>query len=111
MAASNSAARVQSVPPDIILPAQMWRRRHSPEHRLMIAVLRDAINCLLKDQGNGRTSREAQQWIMGPDVDWPFSFENVCDVLGLDPGCLRSGLRRWLDHPPTDEPKLHRRGQ
>jgi hypothetical protein len=27
--------------------------------------------------------------------EWVFSFTNVCETLGLDPGYLRRGLNRW----------------
>jgi hypothetical protein len=34
--------------------------------------------------------------LRGTTVDTPtFSFENVCDVLGVDAAYLRGGLRRW----------------
>jgi hypothetical protein len=35
---------------------------------------------------------EAERWLMSLDGDWPFSFENSCVVLGLDPGALRRGI-------------------
>ena len=34
---------------------------------------------------------------MTDDDDLPFSFNHVCDVLGLDPGYLRRRLRRWQE--------------
>lgn len=38
---------------------------------------------------------EAEEWILEEDGDWPFSFENVCEVLGLNPRYVRQGLIRW----------------
>ena len=32
---------------------------------------------------------------MEKNSDWPFSFENICEVLGFDPAYLRQGLLRW----------------
>ena len=29
------------------------------------------------------------------DYDWPFSFVNVCETLGIDPAALRSALLDW----------------
>jgi len=29
--------------------------------------------------------------------DGGFSFEQICELLGFDPGSLRRGLQRWLD--------------
>ena len=28
--------------------------------------------------------------------DWVFSFENICETLGLDVGYVRQGLLRWM---------------
>ena len=63
----------------------------------MAAVLVDAIGVLF-----GRGSRPDQQrlrdetwnWVMAEDPEWPFSFENVCQALGLDPDRVRGRLGR-----------------
>ena len=34
---------------------------------------------------------------MDRNDDWLFSFENLCEVLGLDPDFVRSGLARWKE--------------
>jgi hypothetical protein len=73
-----------------------------PEMALMLAVLEEAINCfqryVLAQGGKGkRLFREAEQWIMEKDNEWLFSFENVCEALGLSPGFVRSGLLRWKE--------------
>jgi len=71
---------------------------NSPERQLMIAVLWDAISCFQKGPAPGgraaRTYREAEIWIFAPGPDWLFSFERVCEVLGIDAEYIRSGLRR-----------------
>lgn len=80
-------------------------RRHislEPEMALMLAVLEEAISCfqryVLAQGGKGkRLFREAEQWIMEKDDEWLFSFENICEVLGLSPGFVRSGLLRWKE--------------
>lgn len=71
-----------------------------PEKTLMLAVLEDAIFCFQKylfaqDKGERRLFCEAQDWILEEDKDWPFSFETICEVLGIDPNYLRQGLLRW----------------
>ena len=33
----------------------------------------------------------------GSDQTWLFSFQNICDVLGLDADYLRRGLRVWKE--------------
>ncbi len=97
--------------PDVILPTQLMtalRSQLTPERRLMAAVLEDAVNCFLKyrfatDRRSRRFFREADEWVMSEDMEWPFSFERICDALGLDPSYLRRGLRRWRARPPTHD--------
>lgn len=75
------------------------------EKLLRVAVLEDAVNCFHKHalsppevRRKRRLFLEAEQWFFGEDeVDWPFSFENVCAVLGLNPDYIRRGLRRWRE--------------
>jgi hypothetical protein len=74
------------------------------ERALMRAVLEDAIRCMGGEVGPGRQraqlATDARRWVSAADPRWPFSFENVCDGLGLDPSCLRGRLLR--DEPaPT----------
>lgn len=91
--------------PDIMLPAQFFSvlRKQScrgPEYFLVIAMLEDAIECFQKhrwatdDTGRG-LYEEARIWLESDDRVWPFSFENVCGVLGLDTDYVRRGLDRW----------------
>lgn len=102
---------------DLILPSQFVGTlcREAPsktgEHQLLIAVLEDAIHCFQKHMhARKKTERrlfeEAERWIMAEDDarvvragDEPvaFSFENVCDLLGIDADYLRSGLQHWHD--------------
>jgi hypothetical protein len=85
--------------PDVVLPAQQSARvRHlTPERRLMIAVLDDAIQCVMKyrsaTDGPGRRQFvEESDWLLSTDDRWPYSFECICDVLNLDAGAVRAGL-------------------
>lgn len=92
---------------DMLAPREFRQNcsRHNslePEMALMLAVLEEAISCfqryVLAQGGKGkRLFREAEQWIMEKDNGWLFSFENVCEVLGLSPGFVRSGLLRWKE--------------
>ncbi len=66
-----------------------------PEIALMAAVLEDAIHCIHKNMHakRGRARREfldAYRWIFDAEQSWPFAFENVCDILGLSAGAVRS---------------------
>ncbi len=71
--------------------------RDPGELALMRAVLEDAIDCYM---GNARRrrihpkilEREAEYWIRIEDWEAPFSFNNVCEALGLDPDCTRERL-------------------
>jgi len=66
----------------------------------MLAVLEDGISCFQKylfaqDKGERRLFREARDWILEEDQEEPFSFETICEVLGIGPHYLRRGLLRW----------------
>jgi len=88
--------------PDIFLPSQFYgsggsSRKLEGEKRLMIAVLKDAVECLEKYRGLrnsvARSNYEnAIEWVMDNGTDWLFSFTNICDLLGFDPQYLRDVL-------------------
>jgi hypothetical protein len=72
------------------------------EKRLMLAILEDAVSCYQKNAGAARSRSkrlfdEATEWIFEEGSSWVFSFESICDVLGIDADFLRDGLRRWKD--------------
>lgn len=99
--------------PDTLLPAQYFEtfRRKAyldSEKRLMLAVLEDAIACFQKHvfarDSKGKASlREAEEWIMEQNSQWLFSFENVCEVLGFNPGYVRQGLIRWKEKKVAEQ--------
>jgi hypothetical protein len=67
------------------------------EKRLMLAVLRDAVNCIEGYRTGGRKQswpayREALYWVLTQDHTWLFSFENICFALDLNPARLRTVL-------------------
>lgn len=71
-----------------------------PEEKLMLAVLDDAIACFKKyafarDRKGKILFQEAEDWVRETNSDWPFSFVNVCDMLGFAPDYLRQGLGLW----------------
>ena len=70
----------------------------TPERDLLIAILEDAIYSYRKYRGardgEGKENfREAEEWIMKAREDWIFSFNNICELLGLDPDYIRRRLR------------------
>jgi hypothetical protein len=70
------------------------------EKELMLAILEDAINSFQSyivagNEKERKQFQEAQEWMLGKNQDWLFSFNNVCETLGLDPSYLRRGLMAW----------------
>ena len=97
---------------DPVLPEQFFSnpraRRGAPEQDLMLAVLDDAILCFKRGTcGTGSNSRAlrggAEIWFKSTDKQWPFSFENICLALGLEPDYVRRGLRKWEDQVRTGQ--------
>src|SRR5437667_7100549 len=102
--------------PDIFLPSQFYgsgglSRKLEGEKRLMIAVLKDAVECLEKYRdtrsSSGRIHYEsAIEWVTDASTDWLFSFTNICDFLGFDPNYLRDVLVKRENkfvQPPRDK--------
>lgn len=93
--------------PDTLLPVQYFeamRKKHllEGEKRLILSVLEDAIECFMKcidasTSKGQRLFRDADEWIAHEDKRWVFSFDNVCDMLDINPEYMRMGLRKWKD--------------
>jgi hypothetical protein len=93
--------------PDLITPEQHRDRVRSectdqPEVRLMLAVMEDAVATYQRyaAEVNGRNQRlfeEAEDWINSTDTSWPYSFENICVALRVEPETLRRGLQSWRE--------------
>jgi hypothetical protein len=72
------------------------------EEGLMLAVLENAIEffqmyVLAEDKRGKKLFQEAEEWLLEKNGDWVFSFENICEVLALDPDYIRQGLLRWKE--------------
>jgi hypothetical protein len=89
--------------PDLLVPVQFFdltRRRSllDGETRLVFAVLEDAVRSYVRTCGSARSSdrdefAEVERWFSAEAGSRsPFSFEYVCDVLGIDPSTLRGRL-------------------
>ena len=82
--------------PDAFLPEQYFDRLSAktvdtPEKRLMFAILVDAVIQL--QRRNTPVAIEAERWIRGEDDEEPlFSFQDVCDALGIEAEYLARGL-------------------
>jgi hypothetical protein len=90
----------------VMLPVQYLQarqRRMEPQKRLMVAVLetvlddfRSAVSrCAagLSSPADRRAYEQARAYVASTDRSWPFSFENICEAIGLD----ADGLREKLD--------------
>ncbi len=105
-------AATRTLPPATILPEQFYGfpahcRASSGEIALMRAVLTDAIECFQKQSLKSgrrpqRLAREAEDWLFRDEHHWPFSFVNICGVLGIDPAYIRRGLKRWREENIPD---------
>ncbi len=68
-----------------------------PEKSLLVAILDDAAQEYKKYyqahdvEGKGRF-HEVEEWVMHEGNGWIFSFDNVCELLGLDPQYVRRSL-------------------
>ncbi len=112
----NVEERVASLfQPDTLLPSQFLetyrRKAHmEPEKVLMLAVLEDAVACfqkyvLARDEHGRELFRDAEAWVMQEDAAWLFSFDNICESLGINPAYLRRGLVRWKRAVLEKQPK------
>jgi len=92
----------------VMLPVQYLRdageRLAEPEKRLALAVLETVMHdcrAIAGDGGGGRARvrnrqayERAMEYVASRDRSWPYSFENLCDTLGVDPGSLRRGIEQ-----------------
>ena len=88
-----------------ILPSQYYDvsggHRLTGEQRLMLALLADAINVYQQGVLSRNTRKrllfiDAARWIAaGPTNRHAFSFDTVCDALGINPNMLRRRMLAW----------------
>ena len=88
---------------DVVAPDQyldIFTRTNNlePEQELMLAILTDAIECILKycDEPipmREKLFNEAHEWLFAKDEREPFSFLNVCGTLNFNPNYLRRGIQ------------------
>ncbi len=88
-----------------ILPSQYFDasggHRLTAEQRLMLALLADAINVYQQGAVSRATRKrllyiDAERWIMAARAGaHGFSFDTVCEALGINPSVLRRRLVLW----------------
>jgi hypothetical protein len=100
-------------PEQFFTPAERSRIAWTPERRLLLAVLEDAVAMFFRYRNDPSTRgkrlfRETQAWFAATDRASLGAFESICDHLNLDADYLRLGLRRLA--PPSAEKvvSLHR---
>jgi hypothetical protein len=111
------------IEPEILLPSQFFGPFRGQsilegERRLMLAVLEDGVSCFQKYAGatrprGRRLFQEAEDWLFEEgDSGWPFSFESICSVLGINADYFRQQLKRWkqqlLAQPPETRARVAR---
>lgn len=88
--------------PEQPIPTPPREPEQTPERKLLAAVLEQAIAIVMGEQSgfpalaHNRVRAEAIGWFASADRYWPMSFENICDVLGIDPDYVRRGIRNIL---------------
>ncbi len=85
-----------------------------PEKDLMLAVLEDAVDCYLKNifaktEKEKSLFQDAEDWILEENSRRFFSFENICEILNINPPYLREGLINWKQRELIDYPRLNTR--
>src|SRR5215510_12155326 len=95
-----------------VLPEQFYdavipSAQQSGHIALRWAVLADALNCLTKaskkdGKREQRLAKETAEWVFTDDLDWPFSFVNICAALRIDPAYIRRGLLRWMQRGSSE---------
>lgn len=88
------------IQPEQILPSQYFSRSRGGaeadgELKLMLAVLKDGINCLLNEH-DPKEFILAREWVQDRNRFSPFSFDNLCEAVGIEPQPLRTRLESLL---------------
>jgi hypothetical protein len=72
------------------------------EEGLMLAVLENAVEyfqkyVLARKPSGKQLFREAEEWFLDKDGEALYSFESICETLGLHPDHIRKGLMVWKE--------------
>ena len=85
-----------------LIEAVYKRTIRDGEERLMFAVLENAVEyfqkyVLARKPSGKQLFREAEEWFLDKENEALYSFENICDTLGLHPDPIRKGLLVWKE--------------
>jgi hypothetical protein len=94
-------------PEQFFTPAERSRIAWTPERRLLLAVLEDAVAMFFRYRNDPSTRgkrlfRETQAWFASTNRTSVGAFEFICEHLNIDADYLRLGLRRL---PPSNAGK------
>jgi hypothetical protein len=86
--------------PDVVLSSEFFSppsRLPGPERSLLLAVLEEAVRCFVRyrnatDRKQRALHLEARDWFSSNARARLFDFENVCDVLGINPEYMRERM-------------------
>jgi hypothetical protein len=90
-------------PADIGLIESVYKKNiREGEERLMLAVLENAVEyfqkyVLARNPRGKQLFQEAEEWFLEKDGETLYSFENICETLGLHPDPIRKGLLVWKE--------------
>lgn len=96
-----------------LLPEQFFGgNAESRCKNLLLAVLEDFVDCIVKDCANsGISTRSARlfaedlAYLRSPDTAELCSFERCCEILGIDAAYIRKGILQKIEevllHPPA----------
>src|SRR4029450_6495636 len=90
-------------PTDIGLIESVYKKSlREGEERLMLAVVESAVEdfqkyVLARNLRGKQLFQEAEEWFLDKDGDGLFSFESICETLGLHPDHIRKGLMVWKE--------------
>jgi len=84
------------------IPMNGKTRIDSGEMRLALAVLEDALRCVLRHHDSRiaeqrLAAHEAVVWMQSDDDAPPFTFVRICQLFDLDPDWIRSTVRRHVE--------------
>jgi hypothetical protein len=106
---------------DTLLPEQfgdLFRStERSPEQRMMLAILEDAIRCWLgvptalrndpwMASKRMRLAREADIWLFDDNAKAPISFKTCCGALGIETEWIRQKLRKISEAKQAEDLRL-----
>jgi hypothetical protein len=105
-------------PADIGLIESVYKKTlREREERLMLAVLENAVEyfqkyVLARKPSGKQLFREAEEWFLDRENEALYSFENICETLGLHPEHIRQGLMVWKEAKlKTLSVEAHRHGR